>query len=347
MLRIRICRGLRGPEEDCLRFAVWGCGSIGRRHLRNVLDLGYSDIVAFDVDPERRKAVGSTHTVQVVDTEADLLRSGADVTVIATPTIHHQAQLFQLLRDTDSHVFVEKPACHTADGTAELLELADRKGVRVMVACNWRFHPGVAYVRELLERGTIGQPVSARVEGGSYLPSWHPSEDYRKGYSARRDLGGGCLLDCIHEVDYANWMFGRPSQVVGFHDNLGDLGIETEDAAALLIRYESGTLVTVNLDYVQRPSHRSCRIVGREGTIEWVLSEGRVRWFRADRGDWCEWRVPEENAVDRSYVAEIRHFIEAVLGRGELMSDLREGIRAVSVVDAARESQRDGRIVQL
>jgi predicted dehydrogenase len=330
-----------------LKFAIWGCGSIGQRHLRNVLHLGHEDVVAFDTSQERRGAVGKQYGVPVLSSEEDLLDSGADITVIATPTILHGEQLRQVLTRTDSHVFVEKPVSHTLESLAEILEPATPHTSKVMVGCNWRFYPGIQRVKELLDQGAIGVPVSARVEGGSYLPSWHPREDYRLGYSARRDLGGGCLLDCIHEIDYSNWFFGRPVSVAGFHGSLGGLGIETEDVAALLIRYEAGAIVSVNVDYVQRPAHRSCRVVGREGTIEWDLASDRVRWYSVSEARWEEWQVPDQDALDASYVAEMEYFIDAVQTNSEHMSGLHEGAEALAVVEAAKTSQRSGQVVFL
>jgi predicted dehydrogenase len=330
-----------------LKFAIWGCGSIGQRHLRNVIGLGHTDVVVFDPSPERRTAMASDFDVQVVDSADQLLGTGVDITIVASPTIFHRDQVRQLLDATDSHVFVEKPLSHTSEGLSDLLAVAGRKRTKVMVACNWRFYPAIRKVRELLSDGAIGRPLSARIEGGSYLPGWHPWEDYRQGYSARKDLGGGCLLDCIHEIDYSNWLFGDPREVVGLYGTMGGLEIDTEDVAALLIRYSSGTIVTVHLDYVQRPAHRSCRVIGSEGTIEWSLEDSRVRWFDPNAGDWTEWPVTDPNAVDASYVDEIAHFIDAVQQDDDNMSGLDEGLRAVNVVEAARASQTNGRIVTL
>ena len=59
-----------------------------------------------------------------------------------------------------------------------------------MIGCNLRFFPPISKIKKLIEQNKIGKIISVQIENGSYLPDWHPYEDYRKGYAAKKKLGG-------------------------------------------------------------------------------------------------------------------------------------------------------------
>ncbi len=62
---------------------------------------------------------------------------------------------------------------------------------------------------ELFDKSFIGQTLYTSVECGSYLPDWRPGNNYKKSVSAKKDLGGGVLLELSHELDYIRWIFGE------------------------------------------------------------------------------------------------------------------------------------------
>src|SRR5204863_1092430 len=123
--------------------------------------------------------------------------------------------------------------------------------------------------------------VAMQAQVGQYLPDWHPWEDYRRGVSARRDTGGGVILDLIHELDYLLWLNGEVSQVACVADHVSSLEIETEDVAAILLRFANGAIGTVHLDYLQRAPSRTCRLIGEDGTICWDYFGQQVSWYSA------------------------------------------------------------------
>ena len=105
-------------------------------------------------------------------------------------------------------------------------------------------------LRELARAGAIGRVVSARLEFGSWLPDWRPSQDYRDGYAVRRASGGGIVLDAIHELDYARWLVGDVHSVACFADRLSSLELETEDVAAVLLRFAGGAIDTSDVGFL-------------------------------------------------------------------------------------------------
>lgn len=326
------------------RIAVIGCGSIGRRHLANLAALGAGELIGCDPDPARRAEVEAGLGVTCLADPAAVWDRRPDAVVAAVPTSLHLRVALQAV-ERGCHVFVEKPLADRLDGTERLVGLVRDRGLVSLIGCNMRFHPGLSTLKRLLEEGAIGHVVAARVEFGQYLPDWHPTEDYRKGYSARRDLGGGIILDAIHELDYIRWMLGEVRTVACLAGKLSGLEIETEDTAAILLRFVSGAVGEVHLDYVQRAYRRTCQLIGEAGTLLWDYAAG-VSWFSAATRQWTVIPHPEGWQPNQMYLDEMAHFLACLDGRVRPALDVAEGRRVLEIALAARAAGADGRPVE-
>jgi predicted dehydrogenase len=327
------------------KFLVVGCGSIGRRHLANLQTLGVRDIIAFDIVEERRHEVAQKFHVSVYKDYEEALAQGARATLICSPTRLHLEQSLRAA-ELGCHLFIEKPIATSLEGLDQLTELVQANHIKTLVGCNFRFHPGLQQVKSLLAAGKVGNIVSARAQFGQYLPNWHPWEDYRQGYSARRDLGGGVLLDRIHELDYVRWLLGDVSSVAALIGKLSHLEIDTEDTVDLLLRFAGGYFGTVHVDYVRRTYDCSFEVVGDQGTIQWSFQDHRVRWFTAADNCWhsLEWQKYEANTM---YLDQFRHFFRLLEGEEPSVADVNEGARVLEIALAARQAADEGKVITL
>jgi predicted dehydrogenase len=329
-----------------LSFVVAGCGSIGKRHIKNLLALGAADVMACDLRADRRAEVRDLLGINALESLNDGLLKQPNAVVVASPTALHISMALNAA-ERGVHVFVEKPLANSWDGVEKLMEIVRQNRLISLVGCNMRFHPGLLVVKRLLEQHAVGPVIAAHVEVGHYLPDWHPWEDYRDTYSARANLGGGVILDAIHEIDYIRWLLGEVTGVFCLAAKLSHLEIDTEDNAALLLRFENGAIGEVHLDYVQRTYSRSCRIIGEEGTIHWDYAAGQVRWYCASRKNWQVFENPPDWQVNDMYLDEMRHFIDCLTRRAAPEQDLTEGARILNVALAAKASARNLRWMDL
>jgi predicted dehydrogenase len=330
--------------SDQRRWLVIGCGSIGRRHIGNLLALNAGEVIGCDTRPERRAETTSQHGVTCVASLDEAWALLPEVALITTPTSLH-LRLAITAAERGCHLFIEKPLADQWDGTEQLVQLVREKNLVTLVGCNMRFHPGLRAVQRLLTEGAVGRVTAARFEMGQHLPDWHPQEDYRQNYSARRDLGGGVILDAIHELDYARWLLGEVSAVTCFAGKTSSLEIETEDTAEILLRFTSGTIGEVHLDYVQRAHRRTCQIIGEEGTIHWDYGAGRVNWFSARTRSWSELLNPPGWQPNQMYVDEMRHFIACLDGKEASQLDVSQARRVLQIALAAKEASATGQTV--
>jgi predicted dehydrogenase len=233
-------------------------------------------------------------------------------------------------------VLVEKPLAPSAEGLGELADLIECSGKKIFVACDLRFDQSLQYFRRRLNE--IGTVHDVRIESQSYLPDWRPDRDYRKSYSARAGEGG-VLLDLIHEIDYAVWLFGAPSRVCARLSNSGRLGIEAEEAADCFWETPEGASVSVRLDYVTRTMHRTMRAYGTNGEIEW---DGVAQSVALRLNDTVERKeFPQDR--DATIRDQDSAFLRAVSGGDPAtLTRFSEGALAVSICDAARRSSASG-----
>ena len=192
-----------------------------------------------------------------------------------------------------------------------------------------------------------GRKLFARVYGGSYLPDWHPDEDYRQVYSANSSLGGGCVLDGIHEIDLARWYMGAVETVAAMTGPIGDLDLEVEDVASVVLRHVGGQHSEVHLDYLQRVRVRGCLIGGTEGSIKWDWSDNNASWYRADSGDWEEEPLPEGWTINQMYEDEMTHFLGCVLSHRDTCNPVKEAAVIMRIAFAVKRSSRERHFVDL
>jgi predicted dehydrogenase len=275
----------------------------------------------------------------------EALSKGPVAALICNPTSLHISVALAAAR-AGCHLFIEKPVSHTKEGLDELQTVVRDRGLRTLVGFQFRFHPGLAAVKELLDDGAVGHVTHASVHWGEYLPNWHPWEDYRGSYSARSDLGGGVVHTLSHPFDYLRWMLGEVRAVSAVVGRDGGLGIEVEDTADIILEFESGAIGTIHLDYVQQPTCHQLRVIGRLGTILWDNETGDVRWYRAGR-DWQVNPAPVGFERNTMFLSEARHFLDCVAGRAEPFVSLQDGIRTLDVALAAKASAAEGRRVDV
>jgi predicted dehydrogenase len=318
------------------RALVVGYGSIARRHLDNLraLDAAREYIV---LRPGGRPDAAPAG-VRFVSTLRDALAAAPELAVVASPSAAHIESLVPLLQ-AGVPCYVEKPAVTSLADVERLRALMDARGARpvTLMGCNLRFLPSLRRVRDLVREGAIGQPVRATFQAGQWLPDWRPGRDYRASYSAKVSAGGGVILDLIHEIDAARWIFGEFDQVRALQGRFSSLEIDAEDTACLLLGRKGGPLVSIGLDYVSRQRVRRYEIVGDEGTLSLDVPAARLALANA-AGSEVLAEPPASFDVAPTYRAAMQEFLSAARGAGATSQDLLDGLASNTLALAAKNA---------
>lgn len=330
------------------RILIVGHGSIGKRHLRLARELfPHADIRVLRHQERASIPEYSNGCFSGIDQAVEF---APHIAVIASPAPFHMASA-QRLAATGTHLLVEKPLAACEDGIVELLDSMHAQGKVLLIGYNLRYLPSLQKFRDLLRAKEIGRVLSVRCEIGQYLPSWRPGSDYRQSVSARRELGGGALLELSHEIDYLRWIFGEIENVTARISRQSSLDVDVEDTAHLILGFapteeDRGLIGNLNMDLVRHDTTRLCCAIGESGSLRWNGLTGVVEKFAAGAKEWIE-LFRYQHQRDDSYLAEWRHFLDCINGQDTPLVTGEDGLRVLQIIDAARQSSETGRETQI
>ena len=329
-----------------MKFLIAGLGSIGRRHLNMLRALGQDDIVLY----RTHQSTLDDDDLAGIPVKTDLrdaLDLKPDAVVVANPTSLHMDVAIPAA-EAGCHILLEKPISDDLSRMDELRLAAKKSGSRILVGFQFRYHPTLNKARELIHDGTLGQILSAHSHWGEYLPNWHPWEDYRESYAARADLGGGVIGTLTHPIDYLRYLLGDVEEMVSLQGHISPLELSSvEDVGEMALKFKSGAIGAVHVNYFQRPPDHRLEIVGTKGTLRWNNADGILHHYDMpdEFGTWSanpsapiytEYPLPDDFERNYLFVEQMAHFLEVVQGRAEPRCSLEDGVRAVELVLTAK-----------
>lgn len=319
-----------------MKVLIAGLGSIGRRHLNNLKTLGVSDLLLFRT---RMSTLPDTDLANLpVYTDLDeALAQQPDAVIVSNPTSLHMDIAVPAAR-RGCHLLIEKPISSALDEIVELQNVTHTSGSHVLVGYHFRQHPVLKAMKILLESQALGRVLTAEAHWGEYLPGWHPWEDYRQSYAARKELGGGVVNTLSHPVDYLRWLMGEIIGVSAQTAHLSNLDLDVEDLADMILTFKNGAIGTVHLDYFQRPPSHTLTITCSNGRMVWDNATGAAAIYKVDEGTWETIEPPADFERNQLFKEEMRHFLAICEGIEVPLCRLEDGFAAQAVAQAVHES---------
>lgn len=307
-----------------MNILIVGAGGIGLKHIRAFNGVEPRPTL-YAIDPRRESLERAAELgVEPVEKGWDALDlSQFDGVVICAPAPFHVPMAARCIRE-GIPVLSEKPLSHAWNGVDELIELSEQPGAPPSgVAYVRRYHPLHRKAAEVIASGELGEMLVCRVNTGQPFTTYRP--DYREIYYARRDMGGGCLLDAAsHHIDLVQSYMGPIREMTGFIRHLALEGVEVEDAVALSFDFSrNGALGTMNTNQFQPQNEGIIDFAGADAVLRITEPEFTCRIFRKGATDWEDLEVEQVDYLE-AMRRQAQAFIAAIDGGLPLLTSIRD-----------------------
>ncbi len=254
---------------ELVKFGVIGCGDVwGFHRLGSKNNPKIKFVSAYDVDEKKLKRVAKFAKLEVYTNLENFFKSDIDAVLVIVPHYLHKDMVLAVA-EAGKHVLCEKPMAPTLEECDEMIAATKKAGVKFMIAENHRFLPAHQYMKDVIDRGFIGDIFLGRTYEGAFVTSdqflnpdiWNFT--YEKG-------GGGVVADQgVHKFTFLNWLLGEvDSAQCWLGKAMNSPANKGEDNAIIFLRYKSGAMITVDLTSVSiHPATNRTELHGTKGTI--------------------------------------------------------------------------------
>jgi len=322
-------------QLSTLHGVIVGLGSIGNRHLNNLVEMGIGNLSVVRRKQSTNKQFSPPTDVTTFHCLADALATNPDFAIICNPSHLHAATAIECL-NAGSHVLIEKPLGNTIGPDEQMLiELAEKSDRIVAMAYCMRSHPVYSRAKELVQSNAIGRCLYAKAWFEGFLPDWHPWEDYKQSYAALPEQGGGVLRTLDHELDFLNWVLGPAESAIGEAINSDGIEIAADDVAMYLLKHPGGVRSQVTTAFCRKPQSRGFEFVGEQGVVSFRHEEGTLWISGGQRSEAESVLVAHNEDIAQMYVRMVGDFLDIVLDSepSNSVGLLNDGVVALQLIN--------------
>ena len=300
-----------------IKICFFGMGSIGKKHLKNLVKILNERKIEFEIDVIKRKKELDKEVKEYINNIYkidEFTPSFYNIIFIVNDTSVH-IETLNLMKDYSNNFFIEKPLSLNLNG----FELKNYKNKKIYIACPMRYSSVMDYLKKNIDFTKV---YSVRAICSTYLPDWRPTVDYRNNYSAKKELGGGVTLDLIHEWDYLTYLIGFPEEIFNLNKKVSHLEISSDDLSVYIAEYND-KLVELHLDYFGRTPTRKAEFFLKEGTIVGDFIENSVILENKEKII-----LPKEDI----YLNEMNSFFNIIFDKKDNFNDLEHAYKVLKLI---------------
>ncbi len=335
-------------DNDKVKFAIVGCGHIGKRHATMVKNNSESELVALcDIKPKNDLNLGELDDVPFFSSIEELLASDLDFDVvnICTPNGLHSDQAVLAL-DADKHIVVEKPIGLSKAKCESVIYKALRNHKYVFAVMQNRYSPPSVWLKDIVENKIIGDPFMVQVN--CY---WNRDSRYYKagGWKGTPDLDGGTLFTQFsHFIDIMYWLFGDIKNIQGkFADFTHKDSTAFEDSGFVSFEFLDGGMGTLNYSTAvwDKNLESSITIIGSKGSVkvggqymnevEYCHIKDYEMPVLAESNPPNDYGQYKGSAANHHYIIE--NVVDTLKGRTKATTNALEGLKVVDIIERIYE----------
>ena len=312
---------------------VVGAGSIGKRHLSHFKNY-FKKIYVCDARKDRLDEVNKKFKIsESFLNYKEALNSNLefDAVCISTPPhIHYQIAKHSI--NKNKAIFIEKPLGMNSKGWMDLAKKCNKKNLINYVAYCHRHINYTKIFKRYISQGLIGKVINANVRWGSYFPDWHPWEDYRSYYMAKKEQGGGALMDESHGIDLVRYFFGEAKEIFAYVDKISSLEINADDNAFLTLKMKNKMVIHISFDLISRSTNCKIEVNGSKGTMIWDRVSHKLEIFNSNKKKWKILKFSKKDFLEM-YSSQAKHFYNCLLKKEKPLIDIRDAVKTQTIID--------------
>ncbi len=306
---------------------ICGTGSVGQRHSRNLIKLGYKNLIFFK---QTTKSIPKwINKFKIYTNINNALKRKPKITFICNVTSKH-IKYALICAKARSHLFVEKPLSDKIQGLNKLNKILKKNKLKLMVGYMMRFHPHMKKIKKLLNKKYLGNVFYVRSVWSEYLPDWHPQENFKQSYAAQKKLGGGSALTLSHEIDLIKWYFGKISKISTYNSFNSKLKIDAEFSTNHQIKFENGVIAQIHVDFMQKPYERKLEILGDKRKLLFDYYKNQI--LIIDRNGNTKKIIEKRFDRNNMFLDEIKKFFECINKNLKIDSDISNSIEIIKKI---------------
>lgn len=307
-----------------MKVGVVGVGMMGQHHARVYSELseGFDlDLIGIaDKDIERAREIGDEYGYDVYEDHKALAKEDLDAVSIAVPTTLHKDVALDFI-ERGTNVLIEKPIADTVENAKMILDAAEKNDVTVSVGHIERYNPSVQKLKEVIEKGTLGDVMS--ISGK------------RVGPLAIRIRDVGIIIDlAVHEMDVISYLFGERITAVTAKAGTAKHPADVEDYAQIMVDFNNGKSGVIETNWLTPHKTRKLSVVGTKGIAYLDYLEQSLVVYHSDWKQ--EYKIHEREPLKN----ELEDFLDCCLNGGEPCVTGEDGLHVLMAARCAKESSK-------
>jgi len=327
---------------DKIRFGVVGCGRMGMRRIKRIVEHANSELICVaDAQEEKAKAVGKEFGVDYyTDFNSVTNKKDIDCVVISVPNKFHAPISIGAMKN-GKHIFCEKPMARNPDEGIKMVKASIENEVFLKVGSNLRYFPSVQKAKELLDNSAVGDVL--------FIRGWIGNAGWQLNNSWFSDIelaGGGTFLDNgCHLLDICRWFLGEVEECSGYVSRMYH-SIDVEDNGFGIFKFMNGTHAFIQSSWVEWADYMYMEIYGTEG---YIRVDDRIPNCKVIHGkrDGYQQIYDYSKLPPQSYDVEFKEYMKAMRNQSHPLPTGFDGLRAVQMAYGIYESSRVGKSVKI
>lgn len=324
-----------------IKIGIIGSGGIGRHMLAQAKGVPEAKFNAIaDVNEQSVRATAEEFRIPEYYTDYRQMLKKADIEAvyIGLPNFLHALVAIDALR-AGKHVLCEKPPAMNAVEVRQMISAAKKSGKILMFAFCRRYSEESMLLKKMIDSGELGEIYYARGEWMRRIRGIGPD----RWFSKKKMSGGGPMIDLgVHVLDQILYMmdFPEPAAVTGAAFTKLSPGVDVEDLASAHIRFKNGAVIALTISEAANVACETLtvKLLGTKAGAE-ISNPLKIFTSREGRPVDKLFPVPQTSV----FAAELKHFLECIKKRKEPVSNGKQGLRVMEIIDAIYWSARTGK----